>query len=82
MLAQACHFILCEIIVSEAMLASPEAIVGTRVHALDGIQEILVAELGKVLAYREVHFNIVHYAGIIQVGTISIPIGEVYCAVC
>jgi len=81
-LAQACHFILYEIVFSLAMLASPEAIIGTRVHALYGIQEILVSELGKVLADREVHFYIVHYAGIIQVGTISIPIGEVNCAIC
>jgi hypothetical protein len=81
-LAQACHFILYEIIFSLAMLASPEAIIGTRVHALYGVQEILVAELGKVLADREVHFYIVHNAGIIQVGTISISIREVDCAVC
>ena len=61
-LAQASHFILCEIEASEAILTSPETIVGTRVHTLYGIQKVLIAELRKVLAESEVHFDIVHNA--------------------
>jgi hypothetical protein len=44
-LAQACNFIVCEIEFSDAMLTPPKTIVGTRVHTLDGIMQVLIAEL-------------------------------------
>jgi hypothetical protein len=45
MLAQACHFIVFEIEFSDAMLTPPKTIVGTRVNTLDGIMQVLIAEL-------------------------------------